>query len=97
MAIEVCKADSSPCQSVKKFKLDNERYRFLTPTEEAHLMSCLVKPREHLKPMVIVALGFRLRNQEQLRLRRHQVDFFRNVGVQAEPRGKEIGRFRWVF
>jgi len=35
LAIEVGKADSNPCQRVKKFKLDNERYRFLTPTEEA--------------------------------------------------------------
>jgi hypothetical protein len=55
LAIEVGKADSNPCQRVKKFKLDNERYRFLTPTEEADLMSWLVKPREHLEPMVIVA------------------------------------------
>ena len=47
LAIEVGKADSNPCQRVKKFKLDNERYRFLTPVEEADLMSWLVDPREH--------------------------------------------------
>ncbi len=70
------KADSNPCQRVKKFKLDNERYRLVTPTEEADLMSWLVKPREHLEPMVIVALGLGLRKQEQLKLRRDQVDFF---------------------
>jgi len=39
-------------------------------------MSWLVKPREHLEPMVIVALGLGLRKQEQLKLRRDQVDFF---------------------
>lgn len=69
LAIEVGKADSNPCLRVKKFKLDNERYRFLTPTEEADLMSSLVSPREHLGPMVIVALGLGLRKQEQLKLR----------------------------
>ena len=69
LAIEVGKANSNPCQRVKKFKLDNERYRFLTPTEEADLMISLVSPRAHLEPMVIVALGLGLRKQEQLKLR----------------------------
>ena len=49
----------------EEVKLDNERYRFLTPTEEADLMSWLVKPSEHLEPPVIVALGLGLRKQEQ--------------------------------
>jgi integrase len=88
LAIEVGKADTNPCQRVKKFKLDNERYRFLTPTEEADLMSWLVKPREHLEPLVIVALGLGLRKQEQLKLRRDQVDFFRNVVVASRTKGK---------
>ena len=74
LAIEVGKADTNPCQRVKKFKLDNERYRFLTPTEEADLVSWLVKPREHLEPLVIVAIGLGLRKQEQLKLRRDQVE-----------------------
>ena len=73
---------------MKKFKLDNERYRFLTPTEEAELMSWLVSPREHLEPMVIVELGLGLRKQEQLRLRRDQVDFFRNVVIASRTKGK---------
>ena len=88
LAIEVGKADSNPCERVKKFKLDNERYRFLTPTEEADLMSWLVSPREHLESMVIVALGLGLRKQEQLKLRRDQVDFYRNVVVASKTKGK---------
>ena len=96
LAFEVGKADSNPCERVKKFKLDNERYRFLTPTEEADLMSWLVKPREHLAAMVIVALGLGLRKQEQLRLRRDQVDFFRNVVVASRTKGREIEKFRWM-
>ena len=81
---------------MKKFKLDNERYRFLTPTEEADLMSWLVSPREHLEPMVIVALGLGLRKQEQLKLRRDQVDFFATSLSQVERRGREIEKFRWM-
>ena len=96
LAIEVGKADSNPCQRVKKFKLDNERYRFLTPTEEADLMSWLVKPREHLEPLVIVALGLGLRKQEQLKLRRDQVDFSVVLWLQVRPRGKEIEKFQWM-
>ena len=51
-------------------------------------MSWLVKPREHLEPLVIVALGLGLRKQEQLKLRRDQVDFFRNVVVANRTKGK---------
>ena len=51
-------------------------------------MSWLVKPREHLEPLVIVALGLGLRKQEQLKLRRDQVDFFRNVVVASRTKGK---------
>jgi hypothetical protein len=39
LAIEVGEADTNPCLRVKKFKLDNERYRYLMPTEEADSMS----------------------------------------------------------
>ena len=92
LAIEVGKADTNPCQRVKKFKLDNERYRFLTPTEEADLMSWLLKPREHLEPLGNVALGLGLRKQEQLKLRRDQVDFFRNVVIASRTNGEEKSR-----
>ena len=96
LAIEVGKADTNPCHRVKKFKLDNERYRFLTPTEEADLMSWLVRPREHLEPLVIVVLGLGLRKQEQLKLRRDQVDFFRNVVVARRTKGRGIERYQWM-
>src|SRR4030095_10753537 len=85
---EVGEADTNPCLRVKKFRLDNERYRYLTPTEEADLMSWLIDERKHLQPMVIVALGLGLRKREQLNLRRDQVDFFRNVVVASRTKGK---------
>ncbi|HSE20627.1 MAG TPA: tyrosine-type recombinase/integrase [Pyrinomonadaceae bacterium] len=81
-------ADSNPCLRVKKFKLDNEHYRYLTPTEEADLMSWSIEERKHLQPMVLVALGLFLRKREQPNLRRDQVDFFRNVVVASRTKGK---------
>ena len=83
LAIEVGKADANPCLRVKKFKLDNERYRYLTLTEEADLMSWLIGRRKHLEAMVIVALGLGLRKQEQLKLRCDQVDFPETSWLQA--------------
>lgn len=89
LAIAVGKADSNPCVRVKKFKLDNERYRYLDPAEQAALMEKLVDKRAHLHSMVIVALGLGLRKREQLNLRRDQVDFFRNVVIASKTKGKK--------
>ena len=41
LAIDFKKAESNPCSRVRKFKLDNERYRYLLPEEEPALMSVL--------------------------------------------------------
>ena len=87
LAIAVGKADSNPCRRVKRFKLDNERYRYLDPSEEAALMEKLVDERAHLHPIVIVALRLGLRKREQLNLRRDQVDFFRNVVTASKTKG----------
>jgi hypothetical protein len=42
-------------------------------------MAHLGGPRAHLQPAVIVALGTGMRMGEQLRMKRHQVDFLRNI------------------
>jgi len=39
LAIALDQADTSPCARVKRFKLDNERYRYLDPGEETLLMA----------------------------------------------------------
>jgi integrase len=88
LAIDVGKADSNPCARVKKFDLDNERYRYLDASEETALMAALVSRRAHLHPMVIIALGLGLRKREQLNLRRDQIDFFRNVVIASRTKGK---------
>jgi integrase len=89
LAIDFKKAESNPCSRVRKFKLDNERYRYLLPEEEPALMSVLEGKRAHLKAMVTVALGLGLRKREQLNLRRDQVDFSRNVVIAARTKGRK--------
>jgi integrase len=42
-------------------------------------MAELSEPRAHLKSAVIVALGTGMRLGEQLRMKRSQVDFLRNI------------------
>jgi integrase len=79
LAVKYEKAESNPCSKVDLFTLDNLRYRYLLPEEETKLMSALCGPRAHMKPAVIVALGTGMRMREQLRMKRHQVDFLRNI------------------
>src|SRR5260370_3797623 len=89
LAIEFNKAASNPCSRVRKFKLDNERYRYLLPEEEPGPMTVMTGKRDHLRAMVTVALGLGLRKREQLNLRRDQVDFSRNVVIAARTKGRK--------
>jgi integrase len=97
LAIAFKKAESNPCTRVKKFKLDNERYRYLLPEEEPVLMSVLTEKREHLKGMITMALGLGLRKREQLHLRRDQVDFSRNLVVATKTKGRKNREILWTF
>ena len=89
LAIEFKNAESNPCSRVRKFKLDNERYRYLLPEEEPLLLNVMEGKRAHLRPLVIVALGLGLRKREQLTLRRCQVDFSRNVVIATRTKGRK--------
>ncbi len=88
LAIKYKLASSNPCRHVRRFKLDNQRYRYLLPEEEPKLLGVLKVRLKHLKPLVIVALGTGLRKQELLKLRREQVDLSRNLLVATNTKGK---------
>jgi len=79
LAVVYDKAEFNPCSKVDLFPLDNLRYRYLLPEEEPRLMAELSGPRAHLRPAVIVALGTGMRLGEQLRMKRSQVDFLRDI------------------
>jgi len=90
LAIDYKVTDTNPCTKVKKYHLDNKRYRYLLPEEEPRLMAALTGPRAHLKPMVTVALGTGMRLGEQLRLTWDRVDFSRRVLVVTKTKsGKD--------
>lgn len=94
LAIAFGAVSESPCRKAPKFKLDNQRYRYLLPEEEPRLMETLVDRRAHLAPMVVIALGTGLRLREMLGLRRDQGDFARTLSSPLELRRGATARFR---
>jgi integrase len=90
LAIDYRVTDSNPCTKVRKYHVDNKRYRYLLPEEEPALMAALSGPRAHLKPLVKVALGTGMRLGEQLRLGWDKVDFSRGVLIVTKTKsGKD--------
>src|SRR5688572_6034212 len=86
LAVLYDKAEFNPCGKVDLFPLDNLRYRYLLPEDDPRLMAALSGPRAHLRPAVIVALGTGMRLGEQLRIKRSQVDFLRNIVTARKDR-----------
>ncbi len=81
LAIRLGLADSNPCSRVSKFKLQNQRHRYLLPDEEPALLAQCTGLRKHLGTMIPFAIGTGARKTEQLTLRVRQCDFFRNLVV----------------
>ena len=81
LAVRIGLAEFNPCSRVSKFKLQNQRYRYLLPDEEPALLAQCTKGRKHLATMIPVAIGTGARKSEQLNLKVGQVDFFRNLVV----------------
>jgi integrase len=75
-AIEWEKATSNPVAKVKPFKVPDKRIRYLEKEEIGKLLSHC---REHLKPIVIVALHTGMRKGEILGLKWHDIDIKRNI------------------
>ena len=71
--------ESNPCRKVRKLRQDNQRKRYLSPEEEARLMSALVGRRVHLRPLVLLAINTGMRRGELLNLAWRNVDFSRSL------------------
>ena len=83
VAIADGKAVTNPVRSVKLFKENNQRVRFLTDEEELELRKAI---GEDEWPMVAVAMHTGLRRAEQFKLRWEHVDF--TNGILTVPRSK---------
>jgi integrase len=79
LAIRLGLAELNPCSQVSKFKLQNQRHRYLLPDEEPVLLAQCIGTRKHLATMIPFAIGTGARKNEQLSLKVRQVDFFRNL------------------
>lgn len=93
LAVQLGLAEFNPCGRVSKFKLQNQRYRYLLPDEEPALLAQCTGSRKHLASMIPVAIGTGARKSEQLNLKVGQVDFFRNLVVFDKTKS---GRTRMV-
>ncbi len=71
--------DKNPCAEVRKFDLDNRRRRYLLDEEEPLLLAACAGRLEHLRPLIVVAVGTGMRRGDQLSLRKPQADFQRSV------------------
>jgi len=70
------KLEYNPCRSVKMFKENNQRLRFL---EREEIDRILANCCEHLRPIVIVALHTGMRKGEILGLKWRDIDIKRNI------------------
>jgi integrase len=94
MAIDEGLVTFNPARSLhkairKKLAVKKPRNRFLTPEEELKLFAALAGRREHLRPIVRLALLTGMRRGELLRLRWEYVNF----GPSVRP--FDIGGERW--
>lgn len=69
----------NPCHAVARLDEDNERTRVLSYEEEERLMGQLTGGREHLRPIVELAIQTTLRKSELLGLRKANLDFDRSL------------------
>lgn len=77
LAVERGEIDNNIFKGVKKLPMNNLLTRYLTEDEEPRLMAVLTNRREHLRPIVLIALHTGMRRGEILSLRWKQVDFAR--------------------
>jgi integrase len=70
---------SNPCRKVRKLREDNERTRYLTWEEEQKLMAALTGLRQHIIPIVRMAIHTGMRRGELLNLRWQYIDFARGI------------------
>lgn len=83
-------AASNPCVQVKKFPEPPSRDRYLSEDEERRLLAQCVGEREHLGPILIMALNTGMRRGEIFSLQRRDVDLAQSrLRVRFSKSGKD--------
>lgn len=73
-AVECQVLESNPARKVRKLKQDNQRYRYLSRSEEFALVEALQKAPVYLQSLVIIAIETGMRRGELLELQWDQID-----------------------
>jgi integrase len=85
----------NPCCKVKKLREDNRRERVLSSDEEARLLAVCTGPREHLKPIIVLAVNTGMRRGDLLGLTWSRVDFERGLIFVPNHKAGD-GRGHWL-
>lgn len=78
LAIEQGHLETNPCRKVKKLRLNNRRHRYLADDEETRLLNACFGRREHLAPLIRLALHTGMRRGELLKLTWRDIDLSRD-------------------
>lgn len=78
--------DKNPVSSVKFFRENNGRLRFL---EKEDIVKLLENCNDYLRPIVVVALNTGMRRGEIFNLKWHDIDFKRNIIYLLKTKGGE--------
>lgn len=79
LAVTSGEVEKNPVRKVRMLQEENKRERYLSPEEEERLLRQLVGDREHLRPIVILAIHTGMRAGEILTLEWQQIDFARGT------------------
>ena len=83
-------AASNPCVQVKKFAEPPSRDRYLSDDEEKRLLAQCIGEREHLGPILVMALNTGMRRGEIFNLQRRDVDLAQSrLRVRFSKSGKD--------
>lgn len=74
MAVDHAHIAENPCRKVRKYRLDNQRTRYLSRAEEARLLAALAGSKPYLRDMVVIALHTGMRRGEIRSLAWRNVD-----------------------
>jgi integrase len=78
--------ETNPCRKVKKLRLNNRRHRYLTEAEEPRLLDACFGKRQHLRPLIRLALQTGMRRGELLKLTWRDIDLGRAVIHIRDPK-----------
>lgn len=78
--------ETNACRKVKKLRLNNRRTRYLSDEEETRLLTACFGRRQHLTPLIRLALNTGMRRGELFKLEGRDIDWSRRIVHVRDPK-----------